>query len=142
MDTRIKSILVVTKESLSLSIRTANTSGVVACPGAKTYVPFYIIVRKTARLDTWYEIDGRVVLVMKCPKCGQEMEEGYVTLATTEGAWLHWSKHKKYFVGLWERVKCKRAELGTLMQNIPSSKKNCQSTGTRCTRCRLALFEY
>jgi hypothetical protein len=82
------------------------------------------------------------MVIMKCPKCGQEMEEGYVTLTSSENAHLYWSSEE--LPGFWERVKGKKVwkERVTLMQNIIFHKSNPPTKGSKCANCRLVPFEY
>jgi uncharacterized C2H2 Zn-finger protein len=88
------------------------------------------------------EDEERVVTVMKCPKCGQEMEEGYVTLMPSHNAWLYWSREQ--LPGFWGRVKGNEIwkERVTLMQKLIARDGNSFSKGSRCANCRLVLFEY
>lgn len=82
------------------------------------------------------------MVIMKCPKCGQEMEEGYVTLTSSENAHLYWSSEE--LPGFWERVKGKKVwkERVTLMHKGFFSEVNQQIKGSRCANCRLVIFEY
>jgi hypothetical protein len=84
-----------------------------------------------------------VVLVMKCLECGQEMEEGYLTLRTSEIGSLYWSSEQ--LPGFWGVLTAGRKvwkERVTLMHKGFFSEVNQQIKGSRCANCRLVIFEY
>jgi hypothetical protein len=71
---------------------------------------------------------------MKCPNCQTEMEEGCITLTTSEWAHLRWSKEK--LPSFWEFLKGKRVKNENLLKTgIPAE-------GFRCLNCRLVVFRY
>ncbi len=84
---------------------------------------------------------------MKCPKCEKKMEEGLVSLLTSENASVCWSKEEP--PGIWQemlsdfklRDKWKRE---ILMRNgvIPVEKGQRIRKGFRCSNCRIVFLEY
>jgi hypothetical protein len=78
--------------------------------------------------------------VLKCPKCGREVEGGCVTLALSENAWLYWPKEK--LPGFFEMMKGKKVEHEAVMEYSTFGKKQKVSRGSRCVDCRLILFAY
>ncbi|MFB0544048.1 MAG: PF20097 family protein [Candidatus Bathyarchaeia archaeon] len=74
---------------------------------------------------------------MKCPRCSEEMEEGYVWVASTYGAGLfYWSlvEPKGWF---WRVPK----EYVEILKRYWNDKKYWLRQGYRCEECGLIVFE-
>jgi len=69
---------------------------------------------------------------MLCPKCGKEMEHGYLQVGPSVGLGLFW------FDRLFEYGQQFIAEKKRLMQ-IPAPRN---IEGFRCPKCKIVMFEY
>jgi hypothetical protein len=74
---------------------------------------------------------------MKCPNCGEEMEEGYVTL-DGEGTALCWSKVKPSV----PRIVWKEKETLLRSSIFHLNEEHWLRKGYRCANCKLVTFVY
>jgi len=74
---------------------------------------------------------------MKCPRCGEEMEEGYIHVSGYGDSWLYWSKAK--IQSFWFSHKG-AVELIKKSVNQPD-KKYWVRQAYRCEKCGLIVFE-
>jgi hypothetical protein len=70
---------------------------------------------------------------MKCPKCGGEMEHGYLQVGASVGLGVFW------FDRLFEHGQQFKAKKERLMTTI-AAPRNIE--GFRCPECKIVLFEY
>jgi len=80
-----------------------------------------------------------VVFRLKCPNCGEEMEEGYVGVVI--GSILFWlGEEPKYSGTYWMRRTMGAMEL--LQNPGRSPKKNRLRESSRCPKCKIIIFNY
>lgn len=69
---------------------------------------------------------------MKCPKCGNEMEHGYLQIGSSVGLGVFW------FDRLFEHGEQFAARKERLITPFPPH----NIEGFRCPKCKVVLFEY
>jgi hypothetical protein len=75
---------------------------------------------------------------MKCPRCGEEMREGYIYLRSSEIGYLYWSMvepHSRWFH--------QKEAVQVLIENLVllPGKENWLRRAYRCEKCGLITFE-